>query len=91
MFAEGALVRENVRGFVHSFRKTGTSEDLTTQETWFRRRVRTIGAGICAHSDRCKRGQKLRMSQVKGAVSKVRVQGVNRWQVCKYLKLAPWM
>jgi hypothetical protein len=33
MFAKEALARENICGFVHSFRKTRTSEDLTIQET----------------------------------------------------------
>jgi hypothetical protein len=62
MFTEGALVRENVRGFVHRFRKMETSETITAQETWLRRRVRIIGTRICALSDRCERRQKLRMS-----------------------------
>jgi hypothetical protein len=88
MFAKETLARENVRGFVHSFRKTGSLEDLTTQETWFQCRVRISGAGICALSDCREGGQKLPMSQVKEAVSKVRVRGVNRWHACKYLKLA---
>jgi hypothetical protein len=34
MFAEGALVCENIRGFVHCFRKMEASKDLAAQETW---------------------------------------------------------
>jgi hypothetical protein len=52
MFVEGALVRENVRGFVRGFRKMETSKTNTAQETWLRRRVQIIEAGICALSDR---------------------------------------
>jgi hypothetical protein len=36
MFAEGALVRENVREFVHNFRKMEILVGLTTRETWLR-------------------------------------------------------
>jgi hypothetical protein len=34
-------------------------------------------------------GRKLWMDRVNGKVSKVRVQGVNEWLACKYMKLAP--
>jgi hypothetical protein len=66
MFDGGTLVDDNVRGFIHSFRKMGTLETVMVQETWLP----------------CERRQKVRMGRVKGAVSKVRVRGVNRWQAC---------